>query len=195
MSSEEQEFARELWCTGHHSFFAVTQALVITLAYCGEMLAARRTDEAIAAIETAISLMDASAVIMRRAGSFSSDVYEDHIRPSMMKPSTEVDLSGLMSADHQMLVTALRSLSEIPTEIAASVAPALGRLRSSFSAVYEAHKFVCARFTDDAPSIWMSRRSQSPAVHSLAAFKARRLALIDRLVAPPAPSTPEGGER
>lgn len=128
-------------------------------------------------LDTASTLLLASAASMELAGSFTRREYEEEVRPSMSPPNVSIDnFSGLMSWDHSTLIAIWRRLQpkfqNIPEKLRKSheaFSEAYGRLASS-------HREVCKRFGgDEGGSI---RHNSEIAVDVLDRFEKSRRNLV-----------------
>jgi hypothetical protein len=167
------------WRIGHHVFFTLTQSLIVAL-HCfrhalhdGDVALARRM------LRLATRLLGASAAAFVFAGEFSAGQYQALVRPSMEPPTVSAGFSGLMSPDHHYLVRQLGQLRpelrDLPYELAADHR----RFVTALGQVYEAHKYVCARFGGDrGASLRMSSASAVSAVEVIHGLKVARTKLV-----------------
>jgi hypothetical protein len=127
----------------------------------------------------ATRLLGASAVAFVFAGEFSSSQYETQVRPSMEPPAVSGGFSGLMSADHHYLVSLLGVLRPELRDLPAELVADHRRFVAAMERVYEAHKYVCARFGGDrGASLRMSAASTVTAVDVIHGLKLARTKLV-----------------
>ena len=171
-------FAQQNWQGFHWSFFLNVQGLLMCLRRFEGAIALNDIPSAQVELDSATTLMLASAASMELAGSFSTQEYETTVRPSMTPPHVESDnFSGLMSWAHAVLVQLWKRLS--PTF--AALPPALHSHHDRFVAAYSelarSHKAVCKKFVgDEGGSI---RFERSTATDTLEKFGRVRTQALD----------------
>jgi hypothetical protein len=169
------------WRVGHHVFFVLTQCIIVALNSFGTALSEEDIAGARRNLRLAARLLAGSAAAFVFTAEFSARQYEGSVRPSMEPPFVQAGFSGLLSPDHHYLVRLFAKLRpllrELPTELVAdhrAFVRALG-------AVYESHKYVCARFGGDTgTSLRTSEASALPAVDVLHALKLARTKIVGR---------------
>jgi hypothetical protein len=164
------------WVRGHRLFMVLIQGLVLV---AGEVADGLRRDEAAAAeaaLELAVVLMQACAAALRFASDFGPDEYEDVVRPTLMPPAAPEGLSGLHWRDHEHMLARFAALRQPLAAAPEEFAPLRARFRAAYSAVYDDHRLVCARFVgEDATSLLMTPKSKQSAVGVLARYQRVRL--------------------
>jgi hypothetical protein len=162
------------WKLGHQVFFAQIQGLVVLLNCFADAL--ERSDPAAPGLlDTATTVMRASAGALRYAGDFSPTAYAGVVRPGMMPPHLEPKFSGLQVRDHRVLLAVMGRLKPALLAAAEPVREAHARFLGEMTITYEAHKFVCARFGGDRePSLRMTGGAPASAADVLERFKTSR---------------------
>lgn len=170
------------WRLGHQVFFALIQALVVTVGCLDECLGEDRgadgAEEASRLIEDATVLMIGSGAALRYAGDFTRSLYADVVRPAMMPPHINPKFSGLQLRDHRMLLNQLRRVKPRLNAAAPRVHESYGRLVEAMSTAYDAHVAVCARFNGDQESSLRTPGSKVPAVGVLRRFQKQRAGAV-----------------
>ena len=167
------------WLLGHHVFMVVIQGMVVAFNCFGDAMKAGDHREAEAALELATVLMWGSASALRFTGDFKPAEYESVVRPSMMPPSAPSELSGLMSIDHQCLVSTLTDLKPVFKGLEGELKNRQHLLTQAFTAAYEAHKYVCSRFVgDERPSLKMGEQAKKSGLTVLGHFQNSRVRLV-----------------
>jgi len=164
------------WLRGHQLFATLTQGLIRTLAH----LATGNADVQRQVLQRLARLYGLSAVAFRLTADFEHDVYTEVIRPAMCRPHVPEGFSGTLSTDHAALVRRLVQSRPVLEEAAALHPHEHAAMRTALAAMYDDHKWVCARFTGaEAPSLRMrTTDTDVPAVEMLDRFKARRLSML-----------------
>ncbi|BAL88454.1 hypothetical protein AMIS_32340 [Actinoplanes missouriensis 431] len=162
------------WVRGHRLFMVLIQGLVQASGeLAGQLRAGDR--QPVAALERAILLMRASEVALRFAGDFSIADYDAVVRPTLMPPHSPPGMSGLHWRDHEHLIANLAAARDL----LAGVDPALTEMRATFrrayAEVYDAHRFVCARFVGEESASLLMAKSKQSAVAVLDRYKQARL--------------------
>ena len=170
----ELDRARVRWQLGHHLFFGYVQALI---AICSQMQMHLDNADYVAAateIERATQVMWGVSVTFKLTGDFSQAAYDGYVRPNMFEADS--GFSGLWSHDHDFLVKkVLRQLKPIFSDPPAELQDAVSKFRQSFAVMYDSHKYVCAKFEGDAPSLLMGAEAQKTAADMIDTFKRNRL--------------------
>ena len=163
------------WVRGHHVFAALTQGLLFTLQTMERAIRASQPLHVRKWADLSIRLLEGSGAALQWTGDFPPDDYINIVRPSMMPPAAPVTLSGLMSADHRLLV---RSMLELRPELDVLRQHEPGRharLMAALAEAYDRHIHVCERFVGDRPSILTAERTDKSGARLLEQFKASRL--------------------
>ncbi|QCO55742.1 siderophore biosynthesis protein [Pseudorhodobacter turbinis] len=170
--------AREIWREFHWAFFLHTQGMILCLRRFAGCLECNDLKGAETELETATTLMDASAAAMQLAGSFTRAEYERDIRISMTPPNVKSEgFSGLMSWEHGALVNLWRSLRPHFANLPVALQPAHAEFAAAYRRMADGHVKVCARFVgEDAISL---RYGDRDALASLRRFGKSRHALIN----------------
>jgi hypothetical protein len=168
------------WRIGHHLFFILIQGLVLALRRFEFALEVGSTQDAASRLESATSLLWASAIAMRFAGDFDPDEYNYDVRPTMAPPQVPDGFSGLLSQDHHVMIEILKRLRPV------FAAPPLGLERSrdrfvaALDSAYRCHIFVCRRFAGgETPSLRTAKGNARPAVEVLEKFHRSRLETVE----------------
>ncbi|MEU1400361.1 hypothetical protein ABZ403_30415 [Micromonospora zamorensis] len=166
------------WRLGHQAFFALIQALIVSVGCLEELLQHDPDDieSACRQIEDATVLMIGSGASMRYAGDFTRTHYTDAVRPAMMPPYINAKFSGLQLRDHRILLKLLNRVKPLLASPAPAVGKSYGLLLDAMSTAYDAHIAVCSRFGGDRESSIRLPGSTVPAVEVLERFRARRIA-------------------
>ncbi|GAB2813197.1 hypothetical protein [Lentzea nigeriaca] len=166
------------WRVGHHVFFVVTQCLIVALQ---SFVTALREDDLAGArrgLRLATRLLDASSAAFVFTAEFGANQYHHTVRPTMEPPFVSAGFSGLLSPDHHYLVRLFAevrpTLRALPADLVADHAAFVRAL----GAVYESHKYVCARFGGDTGA--SLRTGALPAVEVLHALKLARTKIVGR---------------
>jgi len=141
------------WKAGHRLFFALIQTVVVALrdATAGR---APESHPAPTGTRTAAILLRACADAMHHTASFTPDVYDTVVRPSMEPPAHRTEgFSGLWSADHQALVRQLRTWGTVHARACGHDCPPHQALSAALNEVHTAHRGICARFVGHGPSL------------------------------------------
>jgi hypothetical protein len=167
-----------IWQGFHWSFFIQIQALIICLQRFEQALDSDDLNNAKLELTAAANFLQASGAAMELAGSFSRQMYDRAIRPSMAPPQVQsLDFSGLMSWEHAYLIQIWKRLrpkfADLPIELEA----AHQAFVSAYGQLAHSHRAVCAKFGgDEAGSL---RFDRSTATATLDAFSRSRLHLIN----------------
>lgn len=164
------------WIRGHRLFMVLIQGLGLVAGELTDGLWRADVPGAAAALDLAVALMHACESALRFASDFTPDEYEGVVRPTLMPPAAPDGLSGLHWRDHEHMIERFAALRQPLAELPAELAPLRARFRAAYSAVYDAHRLVCARFVgEDAASLLMTSRSKQSAVGVLARYQRVRL--------------------
>ncbi|EST29680.1 hypothetical protein M878_20330 [Streptomyces roseochromogenus subsp. oscitans DS 12.976] len=137
------------------------------------------TAETVLGVRTADAFLTACVAALRLTAAFSPQDYEESIRPSMMSQGEDgmTGFSGLWSADHRVLVDALRTWGSLAAlHTAPPVREAHASLRETLAEVYAAHTGMCRRFTGEGASLLRQRGSCVATLERLAGARQRLLA-------------------
>ncbi|MDD9378477.1 hypothetical protein M8Z33_17810 [Streptomyces sp. ZAF1911] len=165
------------WRLGHQVFFALIQALIVSVGCLHEYLKddPDDVDGACRLIEDATVLMIGSGTSMRYAGDFTSTHYTDSVRPAMMPPFINAKFSGLQVRDHRILLKLLNRVKPLLATPAPAVDKSYRQLLDAMSTAYDAHIAVCSRFGGDRESSLRTPGSKVPAAEILERFRTRRI--------------------
>ncbi|WP_329298200.1 hypothetical protein OG410_06225 [Streptomyces sp. NBC_00659] len=165
------------WRLGHQVFFALIQALIVSVGCLEEFLKddPDDIDSACRLLEDATALMIGSGASLRYAGDFTAMHYADAVRPAMMPPHINAKFSGLQLRDHRILLKLLHRVKPLVASPAPAVDKSYRLLLEAMSTAYDAHISVCSRFGGDRESSLRTPGSRVPAVEVLQRFRDRRL--------------------
>ncbi|MEU8795829.1 hypothetical protein [Streptomyces sp. NPDC048643] len=165
------------WRLGHQVFFALIQALIVSVGCLEECLRddPDDVDSACRLLEDATTLMIGSGASLRYAGDFTRTHYADSVRPAMMPPHINAKFSGLQLRDHRILLKLLHRVKPLVVSPAPAVDKSYRLLLDAMSTAYDAHISVCSRFGGDRESSLRTPGSAVPAVEVLQRFRDRRL--------------------
>jgi len=165
------------WRLGHQVFFALIQALIVSVGCLEECLRDDPDDieSACRLLEDATVLMIGSGASMRYAGDFTRTHYTDAVRPAMMPPHINAKFSGLQLRDHRILLKLLNRVKPLLASPAPAVDKSYRQLLDAMSTAYDAHISVCSRFGGDRESSLRTPGSSLPAVGVLERFRSRRI--------------------
>lgn len=149
------------WKIGHHTFFVLTQTLILVHTQLAGALEQADLSAAREALSLATRLWWGTAAAFRYTGDFPAEDYESIVRPSMSPPFLKDGFSGFFSSDHVYLIRALKrlqpSLKTLPTELG----PAHRSYLQSLDAAYETHAFVCEAFVGAGHSLRSNQLDRS----------------------------------
>lgn len=178
----------QAWKKSHWVFIVFCQALIVCQTRFVDAVKTDNLDVAKIELQTAAELMWASGAAMKLAGSFSKQIYESEVRPTMTlgNPQSQVQskpLSGLMMWEHDYLVNAIWKQQ---------LCPILQTLPATFQAEHEefirayqqglssGHKSVCAKFGGgEIAALTASHLPINLAVPTLEKFEESRLKMLD----------------
>ncbi|MEU1013720.1 hypothetical protein [Streptomyces sp. NPDC005890] len=165
------------WRLGHQVFFALIQALVVSVGCLEEFLKDDPEDieSACRLLEDATVLMIGSGTSMRYAGDFTRTHYTDAVRPAMMPPHINAKFSGLQLRDHRILLKSISRVKPLLASPAPAVDKSYRKLLDAMSTAYDAHIAVCSRFDGNRESSLRTPGSTVPAVQILERFRERRI--------------------
>ncbi|KDA42836.1 hypothetical protein [Frankia sp. BMG5.23] len=164
------------WIRGHRIFMVYIQGLIVAVDELADAVKRAAADQAMTALELAVTLMLASESALRFAGDFTPEEYENLVRPTLTPPVAPAGLSGLHWRDHEYLIRRLAESGRLLAGLDPALVPLRARFREAYAATYDAHRFVCARFVgDEAGSLLMTPKSKQSAVGVLAHYKRVRL--------------------
>ncbi|MFJ6611191.1 hypothetical protein ACIQPT_12995 [Streptomyces sp. NPDC091289] len=165
------------WRLGHQVFFALIQALIVSVGCLEESLRddAEDVEGACRLLEDATALMTGSGTAMRYAGDFTRTHYTDAVRPAMMPPHINAKFSGLQLRDHRVLLKLISRVKPLLASPAPAVDKSYGLLLDAMSTAYDAHISVCSRFGGDRESSLRTPGSPVPAAKVLERFRDRRV--------------------
>jgi len=169
------EAAIERWKNGHLMFVSLTDGLI--LAHRRAISALGRDDaaEAGCALHDCSSLFAASAAAMRLTGDMEPREYEE-VRAIMSPPRVPEGFSGLFNADHRQLLGVTKPLGALLRQPPAQLAWSREAYWQALNDAYAAHRWVCQRLVNEAPSlIGTTHGSARPAHEKLERFAKRAL--------------------
>lgn len=174
------------WIRGHQIFAVLTQGLIIAADLLAAQIAQASGDGAShaassGAIETAVSnvvlFFEGSAGALCFTGDFPPAEYCGAIRATMAPPHVPDGFSGVLAADHRVLVNRLKAMRQHWTALRKRSASSHARLTEVLSSVYEDHKHVCARFvgTDRPSLLTVNGAEQTSSIEQLERFRKSRV--------------------
>lgn len=168
----------EIWKKSHWMFSLYIQGLIICFSRLETHIKAGDINGAGIELETAAQLMLSSAAAMQMAGSFGKQTYNESIRKMMMPPHVKSEnFSGLMHWDHAYLMTILKKLRPMYSNLPDSLQPQYDRFISAYKVICTSHKAICEQFGGaESGSL---RSSSYTAIDMLDKFEQQRLRLID----------------
>lgn len=178
----------QVWKKSHWVFLVFCQALIVCLKRFVDAVETENMDIAKIELQTAAELMWASGAAMKLAGSFSRQIYESEVRPTMTpgNPQSLVEsepLSGMMMWEHDYLVNVIwkKQLSPIlPTLPATLEAEYAQFVRAYQQGLSAGHKSVCTKFGGgEMGALTASHLDSHTAVANLENFEQSRLKLLD----------------
>jgi hypothetical protein len=134
------------WVRGHHAFIVFLQWQVIffqCLRGCAGKPGGREQPAEL--LKLLILSMRASLQVFKFTGEFSKDAYAEIVRPTLMPPLAPDGMSGLNWRDHQYL---LNSFTRLDASVGSDdlLRRLCASLKDELRRVYDAHRYVCARF-------------------------------------------------
>lgn len=145
---EAPELAR--WINGHHAFFPLIQALVLTHSVLIQALLHGERERAAEGLWLSSLLLRSSAAAMRLAGDMAPAEYATVVRPTMPE-----GFSGLMSADHAVLLNMVRSLKRYAQQRPHTLYQPFLAYRLAVVETYGAHVHVCSQHVGGSASLRM----------------------------------------
>lgn len=165
------------WKQQHQLFFLIIHGMLYLLHVLEEALDREHAPVTQAILTDFADLMEASTVAFHLAADFSTEAYEERIRPDMT--AHDPHFSGLFYADHKELVTSLRVLKRVPDDFAEE----LDRIGRAISETYDAHARVCLRFVGETASL-ASKDDSRVAAESIRGKYVKRTKVIAGLATP-----------
>jgi hypothetical protein len=165
------------WRCGHQLFFTSIQTLNMLFTMLRRAVDEQRWPDAQRHLDEAAFFMDLSARSIEYASNYAAEQYDTQVRP-LMPPG----FSGVMLADHEVLIDLLRQLRG--TVFATPPPPirtAVARFNAAMAACYDAHNLVCEAFVGKGPSlreIEIEKGDPQPATKVLEQFKRGRLKML-----------------
>jgi hypothetical protein len=161
------------WVHGHFVFMVIIQGLVVSLnCFCREV-DRQQYRSANNHLKRAALLMTATEAAMHYTGEFSQQAYIDRVRPTLIPPIAQPNMSGIHWRDHEYMVKnnfiELKAYLHSPNK---DIAEGVTQFRDAVGHAYVAHKQVCGKFVGDAQS---SLLSSAPAVSVLDKYRKARL--------------------
>lgn len=164
------------WRVGHQVFFPLVQATVVGLRCFLSAVLDDDFDTAAEALRFADDVMLASGRALEFAADFDPADYARAVRPSMTPPGTAQGLSGLMSADHHVMVGLFQKVVPVAAVLDPQLRTSYDRFVDTVETTYQAHQHVCVRFRGDhVVSLRMNHSSSLTAVDVLAQLGATRV--------------------
>lgn len=174
-STGTQRAPLDRWVRGHQIFVVLTQGLVFAFRAMAAALKANETDDVSRWADLAASLLDGSQATFQFTGEFSTEEYNDLVRPSMMPPHTPFCLSGMMSVDHRYFVTTVRDMKPALKALHTQDSDRHVRIAAALRSVYDSHIHTCERFVGNQPSIMTEGKTEKSGVSLLEHFRTIRL--------------------
>lgn len=186
---DDQMNPLQVWQRSHWIFLVFCQALIICLKRFVDACQSDNPDLAKIELQTAADLMWASGATMKLAGSFSRQIYESEVRPTMTPghPQSLIQsdpLTGLMMWEHDYLVNVIWKkqlspiLKDLPNYLQAEHAEFVRAYQQGLSG---GHKSICAKFGGgEMAALTASNLPGNLAVATLEKFEQNRLKLLDR---------------
>lgn len=165
------------WKQQHQLFFLIIHGMLYLLHVLEEALDKQHAPVIQAILTDFADLMEASTVAFQITADFSTEAYEDRIRPDMT--AHDPHFSGLFYADHKELVTSLRVLKRVPDDFEEE----LDRISTAISKTYDVHARVCLRFVGETASL-ASKDDSRVAAESIRGKYVKRTKVIAGLAKP-----------
>lgn len=163
------------WKIGHHVFFVFIQGLLIALYRFKQSAHKRKYSDAKAALSSASVITWGTSAALHYAADFKQESYNSIVRPSMEKHSKNFSFSGIMSADHEIMVQLTREIKPLIDGLPNSANRERIRFLRAYEASCDSHRFVCEIFGgSESPSLRMSPLSGKAATEVLDGIKQRR---------------------
>ena len=169
---QHDQFSNSLsrWIDSHHSFFVFISVLITLQKSIKTSIDERDYIEAKESLWAAAALLRASTSALRLAGDIDPEIY-DQIRLTMEPPHVPKGFSGLLSADHAVLIKSIRSVGKDLFRHRNKLTPAIEFYWQSWEDCYAAHANVCSSAVDDNGSL---RADSTPASTQLMKFYRER---------------------
>lgn len=137
------------WRSGHQVFFPLIQGVLVGLrCFAAALLDGDREGAGEAAVFTT-DVMRASARALEFAADFPPADYPRSVRPSMTPPGTPQGLSGLMSADHHLMIGCFHEIRTVVADLEGELRELYDEFVRTVETTYAAHVHVCDRFNGD----------------------------------------------
>lgn len=167
------------WRAGHQLFFTSIQTLNILFTMIRKTVDNKEWGLANKYIRKSAFFMGMSARSIEYASNYDRDQYHSQVRSLMPQ-----GFSGLMLADHTLLINLLKKLKEKvfsnpPEQIRESVAMYLEAMEEC----YDAHNLICESFVNTGASLrdlQIAKDNPPPAIEVLDKFKERRKKMLSR---------------
>ncbi len=163
------------WIRGHQVFAVLTQGLVLSFGGLGRAVRAGRWSDVARWADLTASLLRGSSGAFVLTGDFAVEDYVRDVRPSMSPPASPICLSGLMSADHRVMVQSIRDLKPALRSLHEHDPANHDRVHAELRAVYDHHAHVCERFVGDRPSLLTAGSTDKTGPALIQQFKNLRL--------------------
>ena len=171
------------WIRGHQVFLVIIQGLIREYLCLFRALGDGHPDGVREGFDRMAALLKGSAAALRFTADFSAVDYNEVVRPSMMPPVAPAGMSGVLSSDHAQLIKLISTLKGKLAALDPDCVSAYCGFRDALSDTYDAHLFVCERFTGrEKPSLLTVLTAETAAVEALDRFKRNRLGLLPESV-------------
>lgn len=173
-SDESDSYRR--WVHAHFVFMAIIQGIVVALnCYCTDVDEQCYTS-ADMHMRRAALMMLATEAALYYAGEFSQKAYIRQVRPTLIPPIAQPNMSGVHWRDHEYMVknnfTTLKRYFRATNELNVD---SVNQFKEAIGKAYLAHKQVCGKFVGNEQS---SLLSKAPAVTVLDNYKVFRLKMF-----------------
>lgn len=178
-STNKQYDAYDWWIMGHYIFMVLIQGLIVSLNFFQNYIKNNNKILSIYFLQLSTFLMQASESSLRLTGEFSKEKYNSRVRPTLMPPIAEPEMSGLHWRDHQFLIkNNFKNLKNIFASIKEEFfITCVNKFEQALKNTYEAHQFVCQKFVGKGS---LSLKSTGSAVSTLEKFKLARLNMLNK---------------
>jgi len=163
------------WVRGHHVFMVILQWQVILFqCFRHQVEQFGGGEPGCELLKLLILTLRAALQAFRFTAEFSSDAYAQLVRPTLMPPAAPAGMSGLNWRDHQYLLKSLTKLDDAFGDADGTIRRLYAMLKAELRRVYDAHKYVCARFVGAEASLL----SKNSAVGIIDRLKEQRSRLL-----------------
>nr|ADQ55481.1 catechol hydroxylase [uncultured organism] len=155
----------------------IIQGLIISLQCFIFEYSKKKFLQSLLYLNNAIKLMKATEVALYYTGEFSSKSYNENVRPTLMPPISQPEMSGLNWRDHQFMVkNCMRSIGKLNFTSYPIIQKKYNIFIISLKKAYHAHKYVCGKFVG--PASGSLRSNEYSAVQEIEKFKKLRLKIL-----------------